>query len=300
MDKNWEYRSTIDARTREETAPQALADFPYRAGVDPLSDRPGGTFPWHWHPDVELVWVRRGALEYHLPGGSARLEEDDIGFVNAGVLHMTRAAGLCRLQEHIFLPGLVAGAPGGGIERRYVAPLLENAAADFLRVPANAPEGTELRALFDRAFRAYAAREPGCEIEIRACMSRAWLLLLRFAPEPVQSAGDIDGERVKAMLRYIETHYDQPIALSDIAAAAHIGAREANRCFRRQLDATPFETLLDCRLRQACRLLRETRLPVTEIGLRCGFSAASYFGKRFREAFGCAPSEYRKWAKEAL
>ena len=83
-------------------------------------------------------------------------------------------------------------------------------------------------------------------------------------------------------------------SLAEIAAAANIGEREADRCFRRQLGTTPFAYLLDCRLERACRLLREGELPITEIGLRCGFSSASYFGLQFRKKLGCSPLAYRK------
>lgn len=285
----------IDKNTGEETAPQVESAFPYRAGIDVVSTYPGRRFPWHWHGDVELFCLRSGRLEYVLPGGSTAFHAGDVGFVNAGVPHMTRAVGAeeCRLQEHIFLPELVGGAPGSRIERHYVEPLLRNGSADILRVPADAPAAGMLRALLDRAFAAFRARGEGYEIEIRECMSRAWLALLREAPPPADRRRDAGRERVKAMLRFIEANCDQPISLGDIAAAANVGCREANRCFRRQLDMTPFEYLLDCRLRLACRLLRDTGLPVTQVGLRSGFSSCSYFGKLFRERFGCAPSAYR-------
>ncbi len=295
-------RTFIDDRTGEETAPQVESAFPYRANIDVVSAHPGGRFPWHWHGDVELFYLQSGCLEYHLPGGSTVFHAGDAGFVNAGVPHMTRAVGPeeCRQQEHIFLPSLVAGAPGGDIERKYVAPLLKNPAADLIAVPAADPGSAALRALMDEAYGTYRARDAGYEIAIRERMSRAWLALLDFAPEPAAGSGrGEDRERIRAMLRYVEAHYDRPVSLAEIAAAANIGAREADRCFRRQLDATPFEYLLDYRLERARQLLLNTSLPVTETGLRCGFQSTSYFGRLFREKTGLSPSEYRRQAAKS-
>ncbi len=294
-------RTFIDDRTGEETAPQVESGFPYRADIDVVSAHPGGLFPWHWHGDVELFYLQSGRLEYHLPGGTTVFHAGDAGFVNAGVPHMTRAVGAeeCRLQEHIFLPELVAGAPGGDIERKYVSPLLKNRAADLIAVPADHPRGAALRALMDEAYAAFLARDAGYEIAIRDRMSRIWLALADFAPEPAAAPGrGDDRERIRAMLRFIEANYDRPVSLAEIAAAANIGAREANRCFRRQLDATPFEYLLDYRLERARRLLLSTNLSVTEAGLRCGFQSSSYFGKLFREKTGLSPLEYRWRATE--
>ena len=45
---------------------------------------------------------------------------------------------------------------------------------------------------------------------------------------------------------------------------------------------------------QAARLLRETDLPVMEVGFSVGFDNFSYFIKRFRSVYGVSPSHYRK------
>ena len=47
-------------------------------------------------------------------------------------------------------------------------------------------------------------------------------------------------------------------------------------------------------LRHAARLLRETDLPVMEVGFSVGFDNFSYFIKRFRSVYGVSPSHYRK------
>ena len=48
------------------------------------------------------------------------------------------------------------------------------------------------------------------------------------------------------------------------------------------------------RIEQAARLLRETDLPVMEVGFSVGFDNFSYFIKRFRSVYGVSPSHYRK------
>ena len=57
---------------------------------------------------------------------------------------------------------------------------------------------------------------------------------------------------------------------------------------------TPFEYLMEYRLRMATVQLTETDQSVSQISYDCGFSSPSYFGKEFRAAMGCTPVEYRK------
>ena len=47
------------------------------------------------------------------------------------------------------------------------------------------------------------------------------------------------------------------------------------------------------RMKEACRLLSQTALPVSEIAERVGYSNSSYFSTRFRKIIGQAPREYR-------
>ncbi len=286
----------INRVTQEEVVPSVEASFPYRTDRSDLNSYPGRLCPWHWHNDVEIFFVEKGALTYRVPGRDRVFHEGDVGFINAQVLHSTSAFGTppSLQHEHIFLPQLVSGAPGSAIERRYVAPLLKNAGADMIFVPAGHERAERMRGLMRRAFAANEAREDGYEIVVRGLMSELWLEFVRLAPDAARYSRSDDNMRVKAMLRFIAENYREHISLAEIAEAARISQREASRCFKRQLNRTPFEYLLNYRIDRACDLLRGTSLSVTEICLNCGFSAPSYFGKMFRERMGQSPREYRK------
>jgi AraC family transcriptional regulator len=53
------------------------------------------------------------------------------------------------------------------------------------------------------------------------------------------------------------------------------------------------------RITNALRQLRETDLTIAEIAAKCGFSDQSYFDRRFRQAFGKSPREWRQHHAEA-
>ncbi|MDD3409520.1 MAG: AraC family transcriptional regulator [Eubacteriales bacterium] len=287
--------TTINQRTLEETADEVTPDFPYRADCCDLRELPGGSFPWHWHGEIELFYVQQGAMDYQLPSGVYRFAEGDAGFVNANVLHATQAVlDLPALQiEHLFLPGLISGERGSAMETKYVYPLLTNRSAELLRFPAKAECTARMRALMDEAFQLYEDLPFGAELRIRSLMSELWLLALSQAPAEQRKGGAADDERIKRMMTYLSAHYGEKIELEDIAAAAHIGRRECCRCFKRQLNLSPFEYLISLRISKACEMLLGGRDSIAEIAERCGFASASYFGKLFREKTGCTPGQYR-------
>ena len=101
-------------------------------------------------------------------------------------------------------------------------------------------------------------------------------------------------EKMKAMMLFIHAHYHESISVEDIAKEAHISKRACFRLFQEHLHMTPVEYMTSYRLRKACQRLADTNEPITQIAYNCGLGSSSYFGKMFRERYGCTPAAYRK------
>ena len=56
---------------------------------------------------------------------------------------------------------------------------------------------------------------------------------------------------------------------------------------------TPAAYALTLRLQAARRFITDTRHPLAEVALRCGFSSASALSRAFAAKFGHAPSRLR-------
>ena len=66
------------------------------------------------------------------------------------------------------------------------------------------------------------------------------------------------------------------------------------RLFRRAYGCSPNIYLNNLRISEAKVLLMTRNLPVSEIAYLCGFSDAKYFARRFRQATGQTPSEFKR------
>ncbi|AFH62810.1 helix-turn-helix domain-containing protein [Paenibacillus caseinilyticus] len=95
-------------------------------------------------------------------------------------------------------------------------------------------------------------------------------------------------------LSYIEDHYLEPLTLEEIAAKSNISVRHLNRIFQSYYQTTPISYLQQLRLSRARTLLRQCRLPITNISYECGFNDSNYFTRRFTKVYGLSPRAYRQ------
>lgn len=287
----------IAADSREEILPDFSPDFPYLASCAELSQQLYPGAPWHWHRAVELFYVKSGAVEYIIPEGSHVFPAGTGGFLNANVLHSTRIPAACQRSIeilHLFDPSFLAGERGSRIERKYILPLTASGPR-LLPLGPEDPAQARILTLLQESFTLSDARW-GYELRLRQALSELWLALYDLARPAMESGGPAapSDALIKALLVYIHENYARNLSVDELAAAVHISRRACFRVFRQNLRMTPLEYLRQYRLSKARTLLESTRLPVTEIAYACGLGSSSYFGKTFREAFGCTPGAYRR------
>jgi YesN/AraC family two-component response regulator len=97
---------------------------------------------------------------------------------------------------------------------------------------------------------------------------------------------------VRQAMAYIHEHYAEPMSRSDLAAHAGISERHLTHCFRQETGLTPITYLNRYRIHQACALLKQGDMNITEVALAVGFSDSSYFARVFREDVGVSPHAY--------
>ena len=94
--------------------------------------------------------------------------------------------------------------------------------------------------------------------------------------------------------KILERRYAEQVSLFEIAEELETDKYTLCRRYKKEKGTTVIDSLNQIRLQKAKRYLKYHSASVEDIGRMCGFESPSYFGKRFREAFGCTPLEYRK------
>lgn len=108
-----------------------------------------------------------------------------------------------------------------------------------------------------------------------------------------QRTANYQFDYVERAKKYMEEKYSYPITVEEVALYAGISRSYLFRLFSSMEKRSPKEYLLDCRIRQACQLLKQTNLSVQSIAHSVGFEDNLYFSKVFKKYKSCTPSEYR-------
>lgn len=279
-----------------ELAEHGTTLFPVACYHDNISQ---AYVPWHWHDELEILVVETGTARVSVNGTDHLVERGEGFFVNAGALHGVWPEGeeTCLMRSVVFHPRLVGGSVDSIIWQKYLEPLLSDPCRPCVHF-VNAQEWEQAAsAAIQTAWQSYVSEAVGFEFDVREWLSRLVFLLAKNCPTIEKKPPEKtlrDGERVKAMLQYIQEHYGGELTLAKIAESASISENECLRCFRSMISCTPIQYVKQVRIQKAAELLSSTNRKISDIGEECGFQEMSYFAKTFRELKGCTPGDFRK------
>lgn len=103
-----------------------------------------------------------------------------------------------------------------------------------------------------------------------------------------------ESRRVQKVQRYINTHYQEEIRLSQLADLVGMTPVAFSRFFRLRTGKTLSDYIIDIRLGFATRLLVDSSCTVAEICYDTGFNNLSNFNRMFKRKKGCSPKEFRE------
>lgn len=284
--------------SQQELVPFYSLDFRHRCVYNRLVSE--HSFPWHWHAALEFVHILKGTAVFNLPQQDVVIPEDGIIIINSEIFHGVgtrdpRCPAEC--HTHMTTPDLLSGGVGNAIKAQYFDPVIRQSIdLPYYLILPNSPQHARAKELFEGAYQVATERDLYSEFYIRQYLSELWMIFVRETEAIWQNAtpkNDVRGERVKQMLTYIRENCTDKLTLEDIAACAGISTRECLRCFQSMLKMSPFEYLIDCRVRRAADMLQNSSESITTIALSCGFSSASYFCRTFKKIVGSSPTEYK-------
>ena len=83
-------------------------------------------------------------------------------------------------------------------------------------------------------------------------------------------------------------------SIDRLSAEFHISKSHLQKMYKSSFGSSIIDDMIRFRISKAKQLLAETKLSITEIAERCGYSSYIYFTKQFKKAEEITPSEFRK------
>lgn len=290
-----EANRTITDETMRELAGHGCAAYPFRQYEEEIGAHALQAIDWHWHSEVEFVFVREGTAVCFAGSERHVLPEGSGIFINARVIHRLEAEARAVIPNIVFSPAFLA-APDSLIYQSYVQPVLDSDSACLVFSPKEDAQKRILDALL--SVLALAQRESACELETAERTLRLWGTMLENAAiQPRRLPADSSAQaraRLQIMMQYLQTNYRRRITLEELAAVVSLSKSSVRNLFQEYLHTAPIRYLVEYRLRQGAKLLANTERGVAAVAKDVGFEHAGYFCRKFKGLFGMTPKEYRK------
>jgi AraC family transcriptional regulator len=97
--------------------------------------------------------------------------------------------------------------------------------------------------------------------------------------------------------RLLEELRDPP-SLQALAASCGLSRSHFTRAFKESTGLPPHRWLLAERVRLSKELLSDSKMPIIEIALECGFADQSHFTRVFTKGVGSSPAAWRRMGRE--
>lgn len=114
--------------------------------------------------------------------------------------------------------------------------------------------------------------------------------LCEIAEEDDESSSEIPHFVMKA-LTYIEEHYGEKIIAADLAKQLFVSRTTLMTAFKKYTDTTLNNYLINCRLKNAVRLLKQGKAEY-EVAEICGFNDSCGLIRSFKKHFDMTPKQY--------
>ena len=289
----------MDAARREKREHGTQA-FPFQIypALDGSEADDSDFIPYHWHPELEIITVDAGHVSLTIADHVYEGEHGDVFFAAGEELHEIRAAGReNQFRSFVFAADFLQFARADQAETELLAPLAEGRLRFATCLRASEAGQREVRALLAQIVRACLGQAPGYQLAVKAallgigavCAQAGLLTGKRMRP-----GADYKARQLKEIVGYLGAHFTESLSLTAVAAHFGLSPQYFSSFFRENFGRTFTQHINSLRIEQAARLLRESDLPVMEIGFNVGFDNFSYFIKRFRAVYGVSPSNYRK------
>jgi AraC-like DNA-binding protein len=256
-------------------------------------------FVWHFHSEIELVWIRRGGGLRYVGAAVEAFEGGDLVLLGGGLPHAWATAsdwrGACvwtviHVQPELWGPAF------------WHLPELQDLEALFT----GAGRGVQFlgRAGWDvgRRIEALARRPPytlEATVELLDIFRRLLALPRRLLnPSPANADAGMDARLVE-VLNLIRQRASESLTQADCARATRMSPPAFSRWFKAQTGRTFQCYLNELRVANVCACLATGKANTTQAAFACGYANLANFYRRFRHVTGLSPREFSSLTRHA-
>ena len=250
-------------------------------------------FYWHFHPEIEIVYVEAEKGTRHIGDHISTYEVSDLALIGSYIPHLNFDYGVKTTVETVVV--------------QLKQDFFEQGLQGF-------PELQEVRDLFERVksglvFSGETKKKAGERLKKLSSLSKfdqfiELMCLFQFLAKsdeyeklkvrPISDSSLIkQQDRMLSVYKHVEATFKQPIDTSQVAQLVNLSVPAFCRYFKKNALLTYTDFVLQYRISYAKKLLMQD-YNVTEACYEAGFENLSYFNRVFKKMAGESPSSFRK------
>lgn len=281
------------ALEQKEDAKHGEAFFPVQKYITWLSP----AYPvvtTHWHNEAEMTLITKGHCLYQIDLVDYEVKEGDILFIPPLLLHSVSLDNEQELlsETYVFHMNFLGGNSTDICSTRYLTPIMNQEISMPCLITPEHPAYTSLRKIISQIHTLYDESIDGYELALKALLLQTVFLLLQYSEKKASSDNGTPSDKLKLVLDYIELHYAESIAVSDLAGICYFSEYHFMRFFKKHMNMTCVEYINNLRLEKAVELFEQGNSSILDVSLSVGFHNLSYFHRAFKRKYNMTPLSF--------
>ena len=241
--------------------------------------------PWHFHPELELTWIKHGAGVRYIGDHIEHFESNDLILAGSGLPHQWKSF---------------------SSEIRSEAFVLQFNHEDLMKIR----EVSLLYPLFDRArfgisyqitehlVQHFESLPSGNRLERLSLLIQILGLLLNMPGKELSkrsySWNSDTSLKSQSIITYIQEHLGDQLTIPEMAERANMAVPSFCRWFKRITGKTFVDFVNSSRVEIATAHLSQEKESIAEVAHRSGFNSISQFNRAFKKHKSMSPKDWRQ------
>lgn len=235
-------------------------------------------FAMHWHERFEILYIKKGQMEYTLGSQSGVAAQGEAVIIPPRLAHYGRAKTDVEYEVLMF-------------DLRYFyndTDICKNVLTAIFEGGAQYVEKTDNAKVTECILSLLSSESP-----LRT-VSLVYLLLQLFIENGIMTLTYSTADSsMREVTKYIEDNFDKELSTDDLCREFGYSAGHFGRKFKKATGLTPMAYLKIYRLERAYKMIKQGDGRIYEIAQSCGFSDSNYFTRSFTAHYKHPPKYFK-------
>lgn len=255
---------------------------------------------WHFHPEYEIMLVQKGTGLRFVGDSIERFQAGDLVFYGANIPHLYRSdKEFYQKETDVFSKATVIyfreNFLGSSFwELSESLPIRKLLSLSQRGIKFNGKVKNELK----KQILKLNDRKEGIDkiidlLSILKTMALTKEYVLLSSRSFTKHIGEEDYERINRVYQFILDNYVDDPSLEVVSEIAHMSPTAFCRYFKTHTNKTYSQFLNEIKIGNACKLLLERELSISQVCFESGYNTFTHFNNQFKKITGMTPSQYQ-------